>query len=100
MILTEQDRGRLIDVKLDDVVTVQLKENPTTGYRWSVETAQGLEQVRDHMEAGGAIGSEGVRVFQFRTTRVGSSELRMKKLREWEGEGSVIDRFNVRLIVK
>jgi len=99
MTLTERDSGRSIDVRLDDIVTVHLKETPTTGYRWSVETAQGLEQVSDHVEAGGAIGSEGVRVFQFRTTRVGSSELRMKKLRKWEGEGSVIDRFNVRITV-
>lgn len=100
MILTEQDSDRSVDMNMGDVVTVRLNENPTTGYRWSVETAHGLEQVSDHMEVGGAIGSEGVRMLQFRTTRVGSSELRMKKLREWEGEGSVIDRFNVRIVVK
>lgn len=100
MIITERDHGRSFDVKVRDVITVRLKENPTTGYRWSVQIAHGLEQTSDNFEASDAIGSEGVRVFKFRTISVGSSDLRLKKLREWEGEGSVIDRFNVKIIVK
>ena len=102
MILNEQDSGRTIDMKVGNVVTVRLKENPTTGYRWTVETASGLEQIDDHfeVEAGGAIGAGGIRVFQFRSTRVGSYELLMKNWREWENESSVLARFIVKIIVK
>ena len=102
MILNEQYSGRTIDMKVGNVVTVRLKENPTTGYRWKVETASGLEQIGDHfeVEAGGAIGAAGVRVFQFRSTRVGSYELLMKNWREWENESSVLARFIVKIIVK
>jgi inhibitor of cysteine peptidase len=100
MTLNEQDSGRTVDIELGKVVTVRLKENPTTGYRWTVETDSGLEQIGDHFKAGGAIGAAGVREFQFRPMKVGSYELRMKNWREWEGEGSVIDRFNVQFMVK
>jgi inhibitor of cysteine peptidase len=33
MILSEQDCGRTFEVSMGDVITVRLKENPTTGYR-------------------------------------------------------------------
>jgi predicted secreted protein len=101
MILSEQDRGRTIEVAEGDVITVRLKENPTTGYRWSVDTTNGLELVGDRFEAGGdAIGAAGVRVSEFRATRAGSHELRLRNWREWEGEDSVIDRFEANVVVK
>lgn len=100
MTLNEQDSGRTVDMERGKVVIVRLKENPTTGYRWTVETASGLEQTGDHFEAGGAIGAAGTREFQFRPTKVGSYELRIKNRREWEGEGSVIARFAAKIIAK
>jgi predicted secreted protein len=101
MTLTEQDHGRTIQVKMGSVVTLRLKENPTTGYRWTVATAPELEQIGDRFELGGsAIGAAGVRVFEFRATRVGEHELRLKNWREWEGESSVIDRFDAKIVVK
>jgi len=100
MILNEQDSSRTVYTELGKVVTVCLKENPTTGYRWTVETANGLEQIGDHFKAGGAIGAAGVREFQFRSRKVGSYELRIKNWREWEGESSIMARFAVKIIVK
>lgn len=100
MTLREQDSGRTVDMKLGGVVTVHLQENPTTGYRWTVETGSGLEQIGDYFKAGEAIGAAGVREFQFRLTKVGSYELHIKNRREWEGEGSVIARFVANIIVK
>lgn len=100
MTLSEQDSGRSINVNLGSLLSIRLKENPTTGYRWTVETSSGLEQVGDHFEGGGAIGGAGVRLLQFRAIRAGSSELRMKNWQEWEGEASVISRFVVEVIIK
>ncbi len=101
MILSERDNGRTVEVSVGSLLTVRLQENPTTGYSWSVEAANGLGKVEDSFEAGGAaIGAAGVRVLQFRATRPGSHELRLKNWREWEGEDSVINRFGINIIVK
>jgi len=101
MILSEQDSGRTIEMKVDEVITVRLKENPTTGYRWTGDSATGFQQIRDTFEQGGhAIGAAGFHVFEFRITRAGSFELRMKNLREWEGESSVLARFIVNIIAR
>jgi len=80
MILNDQDLGRIIEVEAQSVVTVLLNENPTTGYRWDIETAGGLEMVGDNFErAGSAIGAGSVRVFQFRVSYAGSHRLSIKK---------------------
>lgn len=100
MILKEQDSGRIINMNEGDVFAVHLQENPTTGYRWKVETTNELEQVGNHFEPGGAIGAAGLRVFQFRTKGIGLYELHLKNWREWEGESSVINRFHVKIVVR
>jgi predicted secreted protein len=100
MILNERDSGRTIVTAPGKVINVFFKENPTTGYCWTVEADSGMEKIGNHFIAGKAIGGEGIQEFQFRTGNPGSYERRMKKWREWEGEDSVIDRFTVKIIVK
>jgi len=100
MTLTLTDDQRTVEVSAGSVVTVRLPENATTGYRWTVETAAGLEQVDERFESGGGIGSTGAHELQFRASRVGSFDLRMKHWREWEGERSVDRRFTVKIKVK
>ena len=100
MTLTEQDRGRTVELTLGSVVTVRLKENPTTGYRWTLETVHGLAVIDDRFEGGGAIGAAGIRVLQFRAASLGTCDLRLKNWCAWEGETSVIDRFDLKVTVK
>ena len=98
--LSEQDAGRTVEMHVGNVVTIRLQENPTTGYRWAVETADGLEQISDRFDAGGALGAAGTRWFEFRPPQPGSYELRLKHWRAWEGEGSVRNRFRVNIDVQ
>jgi predicted secreted protein len=100
MILSEQDSGRTVQVDVGTIISVRLNENPTTGYRWTADASTELEQLGDRFAPGEAIGAAGIRELQFRTTKVGSYEIHMKNWREWEGEGSVIDRLDVKIIVK
>lgn len=101
MTLSEQDNGRTVELGAGDVVTVRLKENPTTGYRWAIENAGALESIGDDFEGGGgAIGAGGTRVLQFRASRAGSHELRMKNWQEWEGDSSSTERFDVTIVAK
>lgn len=100
-ILDIQDRGRTVDVEIQSLFTVLLEENPSTGYVWKVETAEGLKMVDNSFERGSeAIGAAGMRTFQFRASKAGSYNLSIKKWREWEGESSIIDRFHAVIVVK
>lgn len=100
MILTVQDSGKFVRVGRGETLTLRLAENPTTGYRWAVDSGGGLEQVNDRNEGGGGIGAGGVRVLEFRARRAGQHDLRLKHWREWEGEKSVIGVFQVRVMVE
>lgn len=101
MELIEKDNGRTIEIMAGGLVAVSLNENPTTGYRWELEKTSGLEIVSDQFQlTGDAIGAEGVRVFQFRAISVGRHELHLKNWRNWEGNSSVIDRFDATIFVK
>lgn len=100
-ILSNQDNGRTVEVKAQSIVTVRLKENPTTGYRWKVETAGGLELLDDSFEKqGDAIGAAGIRTFKFRTPETGVHKLSIRNWRDWKGESSIIDRFYAVIEVK
>ena len=98
--LNEQDSGRIVGLSVGDMLTVRLNENPTTGYRWSVDTAEGLEALPSRFEPGSAVGAAGMREFQFRATRQGSFQVRLKNWRAWEGEASVTGRFAVTVEAK
>ena len=99
MILTESDRGRTVEVAAGSLVTLRLRENPTTGYRWSLQSTGGLELVGDRFEPGGAIGAAGVRVLEFRAARRGTHAIRLQNRREWEGTGSAVDQFETTVVV-
>jgi predicted secreted protein len=100
MILREQDSGRSVQVKQGETFSLRLAENPTTGYRWSVVSSGRLELVSDQNEAGVGIGAGGVRVIRWVARKVGSYDLILKHWREWEGEGSVIGRFQASVVVE
>jgi len=100
MQLTQSDRGRTVEVAAGQTVTVRLPENPSTGHRWTVESAGGLQQIADRSEAAGAMGGAGMREIEFRAGPPGSHELRMRNRRSWEGDAGSGDRFDVTIVVK
>jgi inhibitor of cysteine peptidase len=99
MEIDEQDRGKSIKVLVGDTITVCLPENPTTGYRWKLEAAQGLQPTGDAFAAGGGVGASGTRQLQLRADAPGNYQLQLKHLREWEGDKSINDRFQVSIEV-
>jgi inhibitor of cysteine peptidase len=103
--LTEGDHGRTVSVRRGDVVEVSLPENPTTGFRWAVEGFEGagvslLSAALSPPPADAGVGRGGVRVFRFAAGSAGNARLRLKRWREWEGEGSIAARFDVTLNVR
>jgi inhibitor of cysteine peptidase len=99
--LTEANNGESIEVRQGDEITLRLPENPTTGYRWHIDRADGIveqevaqQQVDSHAsDLNTPFGRGGIREFRFRAQVPGSGRLELKHWREWEGEGSVTKRF-------
>jgi len=77
---------------------IRLAENATAGYRWTLDSYDAgqlelTEATASYPNA--AVGSGGEAIFRFRVVGVGSSTLRLRYWRHWEGEGSIIQRFSV-----
>lgn len=98
-VLSPADDGRSIRATVGDHIVIELPENPTTGYRWTIDAVDdnGLA-LRDSAYArddGGAIGGGGSRRLSFTVVRSGLSRIQLKRWREWEGDASVQQRFEV-----
>jgi inhibitor of cysteine peptidase len=101
ILLTETDGGRSIAARAGDEIVLQLPENPTTGYRWEVVIADGLEPVADGYvaaqpapaDAEPAFGRGSLRELRFRVREPGVARLEAKHWQAWEGEDSVDARF-------
>jgi inhibitor of cysteine peptidase len=100
MTLTEKDNGRTFDVSAESSLTVRLKENPTTGYRWAVDSSDGLDLAESQFQPGSVPGAGGTRILQFKIPSTGTHDLRLHHWREWEGDSSITDRFTAKVHVK
>ena len=102
MLLSDQDRGRTLEVSAGSVITARLQAG-NSGDGLSLDggdLSRAGKGAATRFEAAGAPGVAGVRELQLRAAQVGTYELRLKNRREWEGEGATLDSFDVRLIVK
>ncbi|WP_406492295.1 protease inhibitor I42 family protein [Streptomyces sp. NBC_00846] len=93
-------RDSEVHVSLGDEVVVQLPENATTGYLWSVQRVDdGLEVTGNEYEAPGQPlpGAGGKRVVRVRPTAAGEGLVQLVLKRPWEDD--VQDRLSVRISV-
>jgi inhibitor of cysteine peptidase len=94
-LLTEADTDTIRVVQLGESVELRLPENPSTGYRWSIDIAppEAAAVTASHWSpAGAGVGAAGTREFLITIKEAGKVTLRAKLWREWQGEGSVIQR--------
>ena len=98
IVVTPTDDGRTIDLPALGTIEVRLPEFPQSLYQWTpypIErhllsmTAQRFYANRSKADAGGN------RVFEFQAGNVGSTTLRFKLFRAWEGDKSIIEKFEV-----
>jgi len=88
---------------LGEDIIVHLAENPTTGYRWTVDGAlpdqQVIESTGDSFAPGdGGVGAGGVRTFQFKASAVGQASLMFTLARSWQPT-SPLDEYGVVITV-
>lgn len=81
MNLTAQDSGRSLKVPLHATLSIELGENPTTGYRWQIleNGAPVLRLNKDSFQRGSsaAVGAGGTRILEFVTESAGAASLRI-----------------------
>ena len=96
--LTKNDNGKTVEAKAGDSVVIELPENPTTGYVWTldVKEGQGVAHVSDSPYAAASesgIGGGGMRTFNVEIQSPGNATIDMKLRRQWEPESAAIDGF-------
>lgn len=101
-VLGESDNNRTVDIHTGESIRISLPENATTGYRWEIERFDhdviGLV-AEEPKYTGHALGSGGHVEFVFLGRKPGAAELMLREWRSWEGEGSVIARYHLRVNV-
>lgn len=82
---------------------INLSENPSTGFRWSLEKmdADRLTLLSsDYVPADSSeVGRSGKRIWRFKAVSPGNAHVALKRWREWEGDKSIVERFEINLSV-
>ena len=94
--LGPEDAGRTVEVAAGDRVVLKLPETAGTGYTWQVEDLPpGAEVVEERFEqVGPGVGGSSRHVFVLSAPGE-AGKLRLRHLRPWRGEDSVIERYEV-----
>jgi inhibitor of cysteine peptidase len=97
--LTEADKDRTIDVPQGSEVVIRLEETPTTGYVWALDQTDDkvlpLQSSDFSPTPGAGVGAGGTRTFTFTAGQPGTAHLQLKLWREWQGDPSTIERYDV-----
>ncbi len=97
--LSQADSGTVLTLKRGQTLILRLDENSTTGYRWllSALDTEVLQVKSDdiNLPSNSGIGGGGQRVFTFQANNPGRVKLQLKNLREWVGDESTIQEFQV-----
>ena len=101
--VTQGYNGTVVQARVNDTVSIELPENPTTGFRWTCEEggATVISRIGDEfrMGTGSAMGQGGTRVFRFAAVRSGTAQVRCVLARAWEG-GTARDSFGVQIAIQ
>ena len=89
--------GTTVEVATKKPFAVLLEENPTTGYRWHLETDPGIRVISSDYEAaaGIGVGGGGTRRFVLTAEKPGEWQVRAKLWRQWLGDASITRRFEL-----
>jgi inhibitor of cysteine peptidase len=99
--LTESDNGKTIPLKVGVEATLRLPENPSTGYRWALDAADSSVAAIKEQSYDGASkpGAGGVAQWAIKAAAPGSTTIKLKRWRPWEGDASVVERYEITVSV-
>ncbi|SRR5579884_1263234 len=100
--INESSNGQEITLPVNQALEICLHENPTTGFRWSLESngEPACVFVRDFFEPpSDAPGRGGNHHWEFETARVGLGTIGLSYRRPWEKEKAPAQTFTLRVRV-
>lgn len=94
--LDEGDSGRAVSTSLQDVITVSLPENPTTGYSWEMTASDGLSLISDTFQRSLSkfAGAGGTHIWKYKVTETGIQTISGVYYRPWEEPAREDTRFS------
>jgi inhibitor of cysteine peptidase len=102
-VLTNEEDGQMVEVNQGDRIRIELESNPTTGYEWAVdstdETILVYEGSAYEAGDGNRVGQGGIQTLTFQAAEPGQAEIHLKYWRSWEGDASVVERFDVTITI-
>jgi inhibitor of cysteine peptidase len=103
IVVTEEQNTATTSVNKSSVITVKLKENPTTGFRWNLTTTPGLHIINDTYvpsdTTGKLVGSGGTRIWDISAADPGTQKITAVYMRSWEPIASNETAFSMTVIV-
>jgi inhibitor of cysteine peptidase len=101
VLLGQSHSGGSVVASAGDIIVLRLAENPTTGYRWHIDAALGLEPRGDEFAAmSSAPGGAGERVLRFAAPTRGTTHIDATLRRPWETGAPPQARFAVLIEVR
>lgn len=100
--LTSADNGKTINLQVGAAATLHLPENPSTGYRWAIDaTDANVAEIKEEAydPTSKAVGGGGEAQWLMEAKAPGATTIKLKRWRQWEGESSVVERFELTLRV-
>lgn len=99
--LTQADNGKTVQLRVGDTLALHLHENAATGYRWAFDDLDGkLVDVKEaYVARSEAVGGGGTMQWTLEAKAPGTTQIRLKRWRRWEGDSSTKERFSVTLII-
>jgi inhibitor of cysteine peptidase len=98
--LTAADNGRTVELPVGDEVALRLPENATTGYRWAIDSADAnLVDIKEGQYVSTSEKMGGGREAQWliKAKAPGATSIKLKRWRQWEGESSIVERYEITL---
>jgi len=102
--LNESANGQEIHLHTHQRFEISLRENPTTGFRWSLisngePACKALDDTYEPPDIH-AHGQEGMHYWRFEAAQTGHGKIELVYLRSWEHAGNAARRFTLDVRVK
>ena len=104
LVVTEEQNNATVSVSESSIITVKLKENPTTGYQWNLTISPGLHIDNDSYlpsdTTGKLVGSGGTHLWDISATAKGTRNITAVYKRSWEPVAGNETAFSMTVIVE